>query len=107
MQNKTETLHLNFGSTDILSDTKLFDKMKCKYSKEIYTIINVNKNTVNIENQEVELDGVKKTDIIIIKESYNNRSIEHIKKVEKKYKTERILKSDGIHKNNIINTKRN
>ena len=49
---------------------------------------------------------MKKTDIII-KESYNNRSIEHIKKVEKEHRTERILKSDGIDKSNIINTKRN
>ena len=60
--------------------------MKHKYSAEIYTIIKVNKNTVDIENNEVELDGVKKTDIIIIKESYNNRSTEHIKKVEKNIK---------------------
>ena len=43
--------------------------MKSKYSSDIYTIIKVNKNTVNIENDEVELNGVKKTDIIIIKES--------------------------------------
>ena len=73
------------------TDTKLLNKMKRKYSAEIYTIIKVNKNTVDIENEQVELDGVKKTDIIIIKESYNNRS-EHIKKVEKEH---------------IIHTKRN
>ena len=81
--------------------------MKRKYSAEIYTIIKVNKNTVDIENDEVELNGVKKTDIIIIKENYNNRSIDHIKNAEKEHRTERILKSDGIDKNNIINTKRN
>ena len=81
--------------------------MKRKYSSDIYTIIKVNKNSVDIENDEVELNGVKKTDIIIIKESYNNRSIEHIKKVEKEHKTEIILKYDGIDKNNIITTKRN
>ena len=28
------------------TDTKLFDKMKRKYSSEIYTIIKVNRNTV-------------------------------------------------------------
>ena len=76
-----------------------------EYSAEIYTIIKVNKNTVDIENDEVELDGVKKTDIIIIKESYNNRSIDHIQKVEKEHKTERILKSDGIDKSNILSYK--
>ena len=64
--------------------------MKRKYSSEIYIIIKVNNNTVNIENDEVELDGVKKTDIIIIKENYNNRSIDHIKKVEKEHRNERI-----------------
>ena len=35
-------------------------KMKRKYCAEIYTIIKVNKNTVDIENEQVELDGVKK-----------------------------------------------
>ena len=49
---------------------------------------------------------LKKTDIIIIKESYNDRSIKHIKRVEKEHRNERILKSDGIDKSNIINTKR-
>ena len=48
---------------------------------------------------------VLKSDIIKIKESYNNMSMQHIKKVEKEHKTERILKSDGIDKSNIINTK--
>ena len=80
--------------------------MKRKYSSDIYTIIKVNKNSVDIENDEVELNGVKKTDIIIIKESYNNRSIEHIKKVEKEHKTERILKSDNIDKSNTLSSKR-
>ena len=83
--------------------------MKCKYSTETYIyiyIIKVNKNNVDIENEQVELNNVKKTDIIIIKESYNNRSIDHIKNVEKEYRTEQILKSDGIDKHNILNTKR-
>ena len=40
--------------------------MKRKYSAEIYKIIKVNKNTVDIENEQVELNNVKKTDIIII-----------------------------------------
>ena len=57
--------------------------MKRKYSSDIYTIIKVNKNSVDIENDEVELNGVKKTDIIIIQESYNN-------------------KSEGVDKSNIL-----
>ena len=62
--------------------------MKRKYSSDIYTIIKVNKNSVDIENYEVELNGVKKTDIIIIQESYNNKNVNHIKQVEKEYRTE-------------------
>ena len=81
--------------------------IKWKVNIEIYTIIKVNKNTVDIENNELELHSVKKSDIIIIKESYNNRSIEHIKKVEKEHKVKTFLKSDGIDKNNIIHTKCN
>ena len=45
---------------------------------------------------------LKKTDIIIIKESNNNRSIEHIKNVEKEHRTERILNSEGVDKSNIL-----
>ena len=41
-------------------DNKLFDKMKRKYSPKIYTIIKGNKNTVNIENDEVNLILLKK-----------------------------------------------
>ena len=39
--------------------------MKRKYSAEIYTILKVNKNTVDIENDEGELDGVKKKLILL------------------------------------------
>ena len=76
--------------------------MKRKYSSDIYTIIKVNKNSVDIENDEVELNGVKKTDIIIIQESYNNKGVEHIKKIEKEYKIERIFNSEGVNKSNIL-----
>jgi len=76
--------------------------MKRKYSSDIYTIIKVNKNSVDIENDEVELNGVKKTDIIIIQESYNNKNVDHIKQVEKEHRTERILNSEGVDKSNIL-----
>ena len=42
------------------TDTKFVDKMKRKYSAEIYTFIKVNKNTVDIKNDEVVLNGVNK-----------------------------------------------
>jgi len=105
MENKS--IKYNIGDKcRIKEQSKLFDKMKRKYSSDIYTIIKVNKNTVDIENNEVELEGVKKTDIIIIKESYNNKGVEHIKKVEKEHTIERKLKQEGVDESNIVNTKR-
>ena len=44
--------------------------------------------------------------MMIIKESYNNKGVEHIKKVEKEHTIERKLKQEGVDESNIINTKR-
>ena len=105
MENKS--IKYNIGDKcRIKENTKLFDKMKRKYSADIYTIVKVNKNTVDIENDELELNNIKKTDIIIIKESYNNKGVEHIKKVEKEHTIERKLKQEGVDESNIINSKR-
>ena len=41
--------------------------MKKIYSSDVCTMIKVNENSVDIENDEVELNGVKKTDSIIKK----------------------------------------
>ena len=49
---------------------------------------------------------MKKTDIIIIQQSYNNKGVDHIKQVEKEHRSERILKSEGVDKSNILSTKR-
>ena len=38
---------------------------------------------MDIESNKSKLDGVTKTDVIIITESYSNESDEHIKKVGK------------------------
>ena len=61
---------------------------------------------VNIENDDVQLNGVKKTDIIIIQQSYNNKGVDHIKQVEKEHRSERILKSEGVDKSNVLSIKR-
>ena len=103
--NQIENKDIKYNIGDrcrIKENTKIFDKMKRKYSSDIYTIIKVNKNSVDIENDEVELNGVKKTDIIIIQESYNNKNVDHIKQVEKEHRTERILNSEGVDKSSIL-----
>ena len=107
--NQIENNEIKYNIGDkcrIKEQTKIFDKMKSKYISDIYTIIKVNKNSVNIENDEVKLNGVKKTDIIIIQQSYNNKGVDHIKQVEKEHRTERILKYEGVDKSNILSTKR-
>jgi len=103
--NQIENKDIKYNIGDrcrIKENTKIFDKMKRKYSSDIYTIIKVNKNSVDIENDEVELNGVKKTDIIIIQESYNNKNVNHIKQVEKEHTIERILNSEGVDKSDIL-----
>ena len=47
------------------------------------------------------MDGVKKTDVIIITESHSNESVKHIKKVGKEHTKEREL-NDGWRKYNKI-----
>jgi hypothetical protein len=82
-----------------------------KYSDDIYTIIKVNKNSVNVINDRTfeEIPRVKKTDINIIPlttvESNNN--IEKIKNESiNENKTTRFIKENGVDVNNIINGKR-
>ena len=73
-----------------------YSEMQTKYSENIYIVIKVNKNTVDIESDKHILKNVKKSNIIIIKNSYNNKV--NINKVndEKETKASRRLRREGI-----------
>ena len=96
----------------LLNNKKLFDKMQSKYDDKIYTIIKVNKNTLNIEDDKNIIKNVKKDYVKIIQENNKNVNQNNIlqptkKEVEKNYKVEKILKKEGINEQNIIIGKRN
>jgi transposase InsO family protein len=99
-RNKTEaieTKEINVGDKcRILKDKKIFDKMQTKYTEEIYNVIKVNKNTVDIENDYHILKNIKKTNIIIIKNSFNSKSNVNKQNEEKQSKIQRRLQKEGM-----------
>ena len=80
----------------LLKDKVLFEKMQTKYSENIYIVIKVNKNTVDIESDKHILKNIKKSNIIIIKNSYNNRVNFNKVNDEKESKASRRLRREGI-----------
>ena len=80
----------------LLKDKVLFEKMQTKYSEDIYIVIKVNKNTVDIESDKHILKNIKKSNIIIIKNSYNNRVNFNKVNDEKESKASRRLRREGI-----------
>ena len=90
----------------ILNTSTIFDKMKVKYSDDVYTIIEVHTNSVDVENEKHILRHIKKSNIKIVDEVQNNVVSNERKEVEKEYKRERIHKKEDIKEDNIIRTKR-
>lgn len=81
---------------------ELFQKMKIKYSNEIYKIIKVKKNTVDIENDNHILKNIKKYDILIIKNSENNKQLINKTLIEKNNKSENKLRREGLSDYNNV-----
>ena len=117
-RDKTENVNDNILLFEIgqkvrlLNNKKLFDKMQSKYDDKIYTIIKINKNTLDIEDDKNTIKNVKKDYVKIIQENKKNINQNNItqptkKEVEKNYKVERLLKKEGINPENIIIGKRN
>lgn len=112
MKDKTELINsksneINVGNKcRILNTSTIFAKMKIKYSDDVYDIIKVNQNTVDVENDEYILRNIKKTNIKIIKETENNIISNERDLTEKEHKQEMILKKLDVKENNVIRTKR-
>ena len=80
-----------------------FDKMKAKYTENLYKIKIIYKNSVDLEDLEGDIyKDIRKADIIKIKDNQNYKPIVNKTIVEKEYKTNRKLKSDGLNTENII-----
>jgi hypothetical protein len=114
MKEKTELINNESKSDDIkvgnkcrlLKTSSLFEKMKTRYSGDVYTIVKVNLNTVDIENENSILKNVKKVNIKLVNEVENNITTNERKEVEKEYQREKIHKREGVNEENIIGTKR-
>jgi len=90
----------------ILLEKKVFqDKLSPKYSNKIYTIIKVGKNTVSVLDKD-EIVKVKKSNIKIIPDVYNNTDLKELEKATLSNRVERLNKKDGIDLSNIIEGKR-
>jgi hypothetical protein len=90
----------------IKNNKKLFDKFHQQYSDDVYQIVKIFKNSLNVENNDIIIK-VKKSDVIIVDKP---EDIEIIPKVIseaiKVNKVVRKLKQEGINEKNIISTKR-
>ena len=92
-----------------LNDKNIFDdKMKSKYSNEIYEITKVNNNSLIIKNDKNDLFKIKKDEVKIVnKPTENNIKLKEKIIANREYKQEKVLKKEGIDQTNIIEGKRN
>ena len=84
------------------------DKMKSKYSNEIYEITKVNNNSLIIKNDKNDFFKIKKDGVKLInKPTENNIKLKEKIIANKEHKQQRILQKEGIDQSNIIEGKRN
>jgi hypothetical protein len=89
----------------VIEKKKLFDKGTDKYSKQIFEIIKIQKNTLTLKNEEgKEIKGIKKDDVVIVNDVEKRISNDNIKKAIKESKIERKIKKEDLG-DNIISTK--
>lgn len=82
------------------------DKMKSKYSNEIYEITKINNNHVIIKDSKENLYKIKKDEIKIVNKPTNNIILKEKKEIAKEHKQERILKKEEQKPENIIRESR-
>ena len=90
----------------IKNEKKLFDKLKNAYSNEVYIITQVNRNTVNLENKDYNLENIKKSNIKIITEIRNHKENTAKDIAEKKHKSKSKLKQLDHKEDDVIENKR-
>jgi len=110
MIEKTEQIFKVGQKVRLLSNIKLFDKLKTKYDDKVYEIVSVNKNTLDIEDDKHLIKNVKKYNVKVI-DNYIKKEV--VKKeeptriqAEQRYKQKVVLKKEDIKNENIIETKR-
>ena len=90
----------------VLNTSAIFDKMKIKYS-DVYTIIKVEKNTVDIENDIHIIRKILKKNIkIISNETQVDNNPNDRVQVEREYNQDRLHRRLDVELNNIVDGKR-
>ena len=98
---------INVGDTcRVRNKKKLFEKMNLEYSDDTYIVTKVYSNKVDVQNEKVKIDGVKKEDIILVNAVEHNVIINDKKYTEKINNDNRKLKKLDVEASNIIETKR-
>jgi hypothetical protein len=91
----------------ILLKKKTFDKGETKYSKEIYEVVKIHKNTLSLINEEGDIKKISRDKVAFINEVQRKVNDNKIKEVVKENKVNRIIKhKEGLDESNIINRKR-
>ena len=87
---------------------KLFDRLKLKYSKEIYMITKVNHNTVDLKdiNNNKVLSDVKTSEILIISSATIHKNSDAIDIANKEAKSGRNFQKEGLDSSNVLYTRR-
>ena len=75
---------------------KIFDKIREEYSNKFYKITKINKNTVNVSNDDITMENVKKSDITIVNAVENPKEEINKKALEKQARFERRMKREGL-----------
>ena len=107
---KTEKLFTIGQKVRLLNNKKLFDKLQTKYDDKVYTIVKVNKNTLDIEDEKHLIKNVNKYNVKVIdnyiKKEVIKKEIPTRKQSEEKYTQKKILIKEDVKQENIIETKR-
>ena len=86
----------------VFKDKELFDKMQTNYSEIVYTIVKVNKNTVNIEDEHYQYKNIKKKYVMVIDDVKNHNPNIDKKGVENYQRQQNKLKQVGINEDNVV-----
>ena len=108
INDEDEVEHLSINDkVRIRIKSDIFDKGKLKYGEYIYTVTNVYKNSVDLENDKYKINKIKKSDLKKVNgEVQNYKPNINKKNNEKIAKVDRLLKKEDIEPEKIIREKR-
>jgi hypothetical protein len=94
----------NVGDKCRLKNAKeLFKKFQLQYSNDIYTIVQVNKNTVDVTDGQAVFKNIKKDNIMVINnDTINNFNEQQKQNIEIEHTANLKNRREGVNKINIL-----